>query len=61
MVEGVKMSLCGDNTAEIDKLNYSIYVNTLSEIVLKTKIEETPLTIGIHGAWGSGKTSVSTI
>jgi len=55
---GVKLSLCGDNPAEIDKLNYSIYVNTLSEIVLKTKIEETPLTIGIHGAWGSGKTSL---
>ena len=52
------MSLCGDNPAEIDKLNYSIYINTLSEIVLKTKIEETPLTIGIHGAWGSGKTSL---
>ncbi len=52
------MSLCGDNPAEIDQLNYSIYVKTLKEIILNTNIEETPLTIGIHGAWGSGKTSL---
>jgi len=52
------MSLCGDNPTTIDKLNYYIYIKTLKEIVLNTNIEETPLTIGIHGAWGSGKTSL---
>ena len=49
---------CGDNPADIDELNYSIYVDTLKEIVMDTNIEQTPLTIGIHGAWGSGKTSL---
>lgn len=49
---------CGDNPADIDELNYSIYVDTLKEMVMDINIEQTPLTIGIHGAWGSGKTSL---
>lgn len=49
---------CGDNPADVDELNYSIYVDTLKEIVMDTNIGQTPLTIGIHGAWGSGKTSL---
>ncbi|MBN1177954.1 MAG: AAA family ATPase [Anaerolineae bacterium] len=39
-----------------DKLNFGPYAQTLLDIILKT--ESTPLTIGIFGNWGTGKTSL---
>ena len=45
-----------DNASNIDMLFYSPYANT---IVNFTKNEElTPLTIGLYGSWGAGKSSL---
>ncbi len=38
-----------------DRLNFSHYADILSEVVLTA---DTPITIGVFGAWGSGKTSL---
>lgn len=38
-----------------DRLNFSHYADVLTEVVLTT---DTPITIGIFGPWGSGKTSL---
>jgi formylglycine-generating enzyme required for sulfatase activity len=40
---------------EHDKLNFSHYADVLTEVVLSTG---TPITIGVFGPWGSGKTSL---
>jgi formylglycine-generating enzyme required for sulfatase activity len=40
---------------EQDQLNFSHYADVLTEVVLTTT---TPITIGIFGPWGSGKTSL---
>jgi formylglycine-generating enzyme required for sulfatase activity len=40
---------------EHDRLNFSHYADVLSEVVLTA---DTPITIGIFGPWGSGKTSL---
>lgn len=40
-----------------DKLDFAPYANTLRNIILNPN-NETPLTIGIFGSWGSGKTSL---
>lgn len=40
-----------------DKLDFIPYANTMREIILSEQTE-TPLTIGIFGSWGSGKTSL---
>jgi hypothetical protein len=40
-----------------DKLGFGPYVLTLQDIIRNPKLE-TPLTIGIFGNWGSGKTSL---
>jgi len=50
--------ISSDNSTTQDELNYKIYANTLTNIILNTSIKETPLTIGIHGPWGSGKSSL---
>lgn len=41
--------------AEQDQLNFSHYADVLTDVVLTTN---TPITIGIFGPWGSGKTSL---
>lgn len=38
-----------------DRLNFSHYADVLTEVVLTA---DTPITIGIFGPWGSGKTSL---
>jgi formylglycine-generating enzyme required for sulfatase activity/energy-coupling factor transporter ATP-binding protein EcfA2 len=38
-----------------DRLNFSHYANVLAEVVLTA---DTPITIGVFGPWGSGKTSL---
>ncbi len=40
---------------EYDKLNFSHYADVLTDVVLSTG---TPITIGVFGPWGSGKTSL---
>ena len=40
---------------EDDKLNVSSYTNALVNFIKETN---TPMTIGIQGEWGSGKTSM---
>lgn len=40
-----------------DKLDFAPYANTIANIILNPKTS-TPLTIGIFGSWGSGKTSL---
>jgi formylglycine-generating enzyme required for sulfatase activity len=40
---------------EHDRLNFSHYADVLAEVVLTA---DTPITIGIFGPWGSGKTSL---
>ncbi len=41
--------------AKHDRLNFSHYADVLSDVVLTA---DTPITIGIFGPWGSGKTSL---
>ena len=40
-----------------DKLGFAPYAKTISQIILDDNVE-TPLTIGIFGSWGSGKTTL---
>ena len=46
-----------DLPAERDSLDFAPYVNTLVDIITSPNTS-TPLTIGIFGTWGSGKTSL---
>ncbi len=48
-------ALSGDQTAKRDRLNVGRYAAALSRLVLLP--ETKPLTIGIQGPWGSGKSS----
>ena len=48
--------LLDDNPALTDHFNYQQYVEALTEVILS--IKTTPFTIGIFGAWGSGKTTL---
>src|SRR5262249_18133776 len=45
-----------DRETEQDCLGYSTYVTVLSEVC--THKDLAPLTLGIFGSWGSGKTSL---
>lgn len=46
-----------DQPAEKDQLNFAPYAKTLAEIIADPETA-TPLTIGIFGTWGCGKTSL---
>lgn len=57
MIEpGSKITALSDRPDEADKLDFEPYANTIYDII--TNSTETPLTIGIFGSWGSGKTSL---
>ncbi len=45
-----------DSYCEKDQLGFDRYVNTLAEMI-KDENFQTPFCIGIHGKWGTGKTS----
>ena len=50
-----KTYIVNDQATEIDSLDFTPYVETLVDII---KTGNTPLTIGVFGTWGSGKTSL---
>ena len=50
-----KTYIVNDQATEIDALDFMPYVETLADIV---QTGNTPLTIGVFGTWGSGKTSL---
>lgn len=47
-----------DLPATEDELNFLPAVNAMTRIIEGATRKSTPLTIGIYGAWGSGKTSI---
>ena len=50
-----KTYIVNDQATEIDALDFTPYVETLADIIQTGNI---PLTIGVFGTWGSGKTSL---
>ena len=50
-----KTYIVNDQWTEIDALDFTPYVETLADII---QTGNTPLTIGVFGTWGSGKTSL---
>ena len=50
-----KTYIVNDQPTEIDALDFMPYVETLADII---QTGNTPLTIGVFGGWGSGKTSL---
>jgi len=53
--EPIKPYLNSDTNDQSDRLGVADYANALGEFIKKTN---TPMTIGIQGEWGSGKTSL---
>ena len=51
------MSILSDQPARDDQLDFAPYAETLAEIIADPNME-TPLTIGVFGGWGQGKTSL---
>ena len=52
-----EIKILGDSPTTEDGLGFDPYVNILLEAINNFDAES-PLTIGIHGSWGSGKTSL---
>ena len=51
------LSILSDQPADVDGLNFSPYAQTLADIIADPQ-SDTPLTIGVFGSWGQGKTSL---
>ena len=51
------LSILSDQPADEDRLNFAPYAKTLADI-LADPGTHTPLTIGVFGGWGRGKTSL---
>jgi formylglycine-generating enzyme required for sulfatase activity len=52
-----RLFILSDQPADEDQLNFYPYAKTLADIIADGSVQ-TPLTIGIFGSWGSGKTSL---
>jgi formylglycine-generating enzyme required for sulfatase activity len=52
--------ILSDQPAAEDQLNFDPYARTLADIIADGSVQ-TPLTIGVFGSWGSGKTSLMTM
>jgi hypothetical protein len=50
------MTFLSDQETQIDLLYYESIAKTLSKLVQNTPMA--PITIGVHGDWGAGKSSV---
>ena len=48
----------GDLPATQDELGFAPSATALTRIVLSAELADTPLTVGVYGPWGSGKTSL---
>ncbi len=57
MAEQQKTHILDDLPTDVDALDFSPYVNTLVDIITSPQTQ-TPLTVGVFGTWGSGKTSL---
>lgn len=55
MPSDLKTYIANDQPTDRDALDFTPYVETLADII---KTGDTPLTIGVFGGWGSGKTSL---
>jgi len=55
--EAPKIEIFGDSPTIEDGLGFEDYANILLELIGNFDARS-PLTIGIHGRWGSGKTSL---
>jgi len=55
--DALSLSLLSDQPADEDQLNFAPYAQTLAEVIADGSTQ-TPLTIGVFGSWGSGKTSL---
>jgi pantothenate kinase-related protein Tda10 len=55
MPEPTKTFILDDLPTDTDALDFQPYVDTLVDII---QTGSTPLTIGVFGGWGSGKTSL---
>ena len=51
------LSILSDQPADHDRLNFGPYAKTLADIIADPSTD-TPLTIGVFGDWGRGKTSL---
>jgi len=49
-----KFYILNDQASGIDYLNYDRFANAFSELILNPELE-TPITVGIYGHWGKGK------
>ena len=54
------LPILDDLPAKSDALDFQPYVDALADILLDENTH-TPLTMGIYGSWGSGKTSLMTM
>lgn len=55
MPDAPKTYIVNDQPTDTDALDFTPYVETLADII---QTGNTPLTIGVFGTWGSGKTSL---
>ncbi|MFC1975870.1 P-loop NTPase fold protein [Chloroflexota bacterium] len=53
----MKHPILTDRPASQDGLDFQPYIDSLAELIIDPATS-TPLTIGVFGRWGSGKTSL---
>jgi predicted KAP-like P-loop ATPase len=57
MTDSPLLSILSDQPADEDQLSFAPYAKTLADITADPGTD-TPLTIGVFGGWGQGKTSL---